>query len=40
VKHPIGETELHLPSTSRIASSDEMLRELMRLLGRSAVTFR
>ena len=40
VKHPIGELEVHLPTTSRVASSDEMLRDLMRLLGRSAMTFR
>jgi hypothetical protein len=40
VKHPIGEAELHLPAATRIASSDALLRDLMRLLGRSAMTFR
>jgi hypothetical protein len=40
VKHPIGEAELHLPVAMRVASSDELLRDLMRLLGRSAMTFR
>ena len=40
VKHPVGETEVHLPSTLRISSTDELLRELTRLLGRSALTFR
>jgi hypothetical protein len=40
VKHPIGEAELHLPAATLIASSDALLRDLMRLLGRSAMTFR